>query len=168
MLYYCINNRASDIAVLKLCSGITISKLLVLLEQGSEDSMNIAFRATSLYFLNTFLCSHNTDNTTSEGCVTVLWIDIFSFSFLVLCMFSIRFNIVQNTWNYHSNKNVHHMIIFFVKTIICCNVSVFFLVNPNFLSFCYVFFRNIGLCGPIISINLNFNCRIVWFFHPYI
>ena len=96
-LYYCINNRASDIAVLKLCSGITISKLLVLLEQGSEDSMNIAFIATSLYFLNTFLCSHNTDNTTSEGCVTVLWIDIFSFSFLVLCMFSIRFNIVQNT-----------------------------------------------------------------------
>ena len=94
---YCVNNHASDIAVLKLCSGITISKLLVLLEQGSEDSMNIAFIATSLYFLNTFLCSHNTDNTTSEGCVTVLWIDIFSFSFLVLCMFSIRFNIVQNT-----------------------------------------------------------------------
>lgn len=54
---YCVNDYASDVAVLKLCSSETISKLLTLIEQGSEDSMNITFMALSLYFLNTFRCA---------------------------------------------------------------------------------------------------------------
>ena len=42
---YSVNDYAFDVILSKLCSSYTISKLLVLVEQGSEDSMNIAFIA---------------------------------------------------------------------------------------------------------------------------
>jgi len=79
---YCVTDYASDVVVLKLCSSDTIAKLLSLIEQGSEDSKNIAFMALSLYFLNTFLCAYNTPNISSEGRVTMLWSSLMWFTSL--------------------------------------------------------------------------------------
>ena len=53
-LYYCVNEYASDTVVLKICGSDTISKFLILVENGSEDSMNIEFMAMPLYLLNAF------------------------------------------------------------------------------------------------------------------
>ena len=79
---YCVNDYASDVIVLKLCSGETISKLLALIEQRSEDSKNIAFMSLSFYFLNTFLCAFNTSDISSEGRITMLWASLMWFTSL--------------------------------------------------------------------------------------
>ena len=47
---YRINNYASDVLVLKLCSSSTSNKLLALLLTSTEDPLNISFMAITLYF----------------------------------------------------------------------------------------------------------------------
>ena len=70
---YRVDDYASDVVVLKLCSSDTIFKLLKLIEMGAEDPMNIAFMATSLYFLRTFICAFNNHGIGSEARITMLW-----------------------------------------------------------------------------------------------
>ena len=53
---YRVEDYASDVVVLKLCSSDTVFKLLKLIETGAEDPMNISFMAMTLYFLNFCMC----------------------------------------------------------------------------------------------------------------
>ena len=76
---YRVNEVASDIIVLKLCCSNTIGKLLELIKSGSEDPLNIAFMAMSLYFLRTFLCTFNGDGMGSEARITILWSSLMCF-----------------------------------------------------------------------------------------
>ena len=64
---YRVDDYASDVVVLKLCSSDTIFKLLKMIEMGGEDPMNIVFMAMCLYFLRTFICAFNGDGISSEG-----------------------------------------------------------------------------------------------------
>ena len=69
---YRIDDYASDVIVLKLCSSDTIFKLLKLIEMGGEVPMNITFMAMCLYFLRTFICAFNGDHISSEARITML------------------------------------------------------------------------------------------------
>ena len=79
---YRVEDYASDVVVLKLCSSDTIFKLLNLIETGAEDPMNISFMAMTLYFLRTFVCAFNGDDLSSEARVTMLWSSLMWFSSL--------------------------------------------------------------------------------------
>ena len=68
-----VDDYASDVNVLKLCSSAAILKLLRLIETGSEDIMNVAFMAMCLYFLRTFICAFNGEFLSSEARITMLW-----------------------------------------------------------------------------------------------
>ena len=79
---YRVDDYASDVVVLKLCSSDTIFKLLKLIEMGAEDPMNIAFMAMSLYFLRTFICAFNNHGIGSEARITMLWSSLMWFTSL--------------------------------------------------------------------------------------
>ena len=51
---YKVNDYASDVLVLKLCSSDTIDKLLDLVVSSKEDPLNVSFVVITLYFLRTF------------------------------------------------------------------------------------------------------------------
>ena len=70
---YRVNDYASNVLILKLCSSDTINKLLNLLVTEKEDPLNIAFMAISWYFLRTFLCAYNAESINSEARVTMIW-----------------------------------------------------------------------------------------------
>ena len=70
---YRVDDYASDVVVLKLCSSDTIFKLLKMIEMGGEDPMNIVFMAMCLYFLRTFIRAFNGDEISSEDRITMLW-----------------------------------------------------------------------------------------------
>ena len=77
---YRVDDYASDVIVLKLCSSDTILKLLKLIGTGAEDPMNIAFMAMSLYFLRTFICAFNGDQISAEARITMLWSSLMWFT----------------------------------------------------------------------------------------
>ena len=79
---YRVNDYASDVLVLKLCSSDTIDKLLNLVVTSKEDPLNVSFVAITLYFLRTFICAYNTDNISSEGRITMIWSALMWFSSL--------------------------------------------------------------------------------------
>ena len=79
---YRVNDYASDVLVLKLCSSATINKLLNLLLNSNEDPMNIGFMAITLYFLRSFICAFNTIDISCEGRVTMMWSALMWFSSL--------------------------------------------------------------------------------------
>ena len=79
---YRVEDYASDVIVLKLCSSDTIFKLLKLIEKGAEDPMNISFMAMTLYFLRTFVCAFNGDDLSSEARITMLWSSLMWFTSL--------------------------------------------------------------------------------------
>ena len=79
---YQVNDYASDVLALKLCSSDTIKKLMNLVVTSKEDPLNIAFITITLYFLRTFLCAYNGVDITSEGRVTMMWSATIWFSLL--------------------------------------------------------------------------------------
>ena len=79
---YRVDDYASDVIVLKLCSCDTIFKLLKLIEMNIEAPMNIAFMALCLYFLRTFICVFNGDGIRSEARITMLWSSLMWFTSL--------------------------------------------------------------------------------------
>ena len=79
---YRVNDYASDVLVLKLCSSDTVSKLLKLIEEGCEDPLDIAFVSMCLYFLHTFICAFNCEDISTEGRVTMIWSSLMWFTSL--------------------------------------------------------------------------------------
>ena len=79
---YRINDYASDVLVLQLCSSSTINKLLTLLLTSNEDPLNISFMAITLYFLRSFICAFNSVDLSCEARVSMLWSSLMWFSSL--------------------------------------------------------------------------------------
>ena len=69
---YRVNDYASDVLVLKLCSSDTIDKLFNLVVTSKVDPLNVSFVAMTLYFLRTFFRAYNADNINAEGRITML------------------------------------------------------------------------------------------------
>lgn len=79
---YCVNDYASDVLVIKICSGQTIGKSLSLVEDENKNPFTVAFITMTLYFLRTFICAYNGDDINPEGHVTMLWSSLMWFTSL--------------------------------------------------------------------------------------